>query len=168
MRKTAFAVLCACLFALVVLSAPVSSSAQVAISVGFGPPALPVYEQPVCPGDGYIWTPGYWAWDSDDQDYYWVPRNLGSGARSRLPLDPAGGQVGRTAHFSFTQVGGDRMSAGMAALITASDISAKASWAAAGMAGHFFYNREVTNVNVVNNSQRIQRARRRARESCQL
>ena len=37
-----------------------------------GPPALPVYEQPLCPGEGYIWTPGYWAW-SDDDGYYWVP-----------------------------------------------------------------------------------------------
>jgi hypothetical protein len=33
-------------------------------------PELPVYEQPICPGDGYIWTPGYWAWDGE---YYWVP-----------------------------------------------------------------------------------------------
>lgn len=55
------------------LSFSAKSSAQVAISVGFGPPALPVYEQPVCPGDGYIWTPGYWAWDPDNEDYYWVP-----------------------------------------------------------------------------------------------
>ena len=45
--------------------------AQIGISVSFGPPELPVYEQPVCPGDGYIWTPGYWAWDG--YDYYWVP-----------------------------------------------------------------------------------------------
>jgi hypothetical protein len=45
---------------------------QVGISVSFGPPALPVYEQPVCPDDGYIWTPGYWAYDDDD-GYYWVP-----------------------------------------------------------------------------------------------
>jgi hypothetical protein len=34
------------------------------------PPELPTYEQPLCPGDGYIWTPGYWAWDGS---YYWVP-----------------------------------------------------------------------------------------------
>ena len=40
-------------------------------SVSFGPPALPVYEQPICPGDGYLWTPGYWAYDDDG--YYWVP-----------------------------------------------------------------------------------------------
>jgi hypothetical protein len=54
---------------------PVSTSAQVSIgiSVGFAPPELPVYAQPICPGEGYIWTPGYWAWDPEDEDYYWVP-----------------------------------------------------------------------------------------------
>ena len=35
--------------------------AGIFISVGFAPPVLPVYAQPYCPGDGYIWTPGYWA-----------------------------------------------------------------------------------------------------------
>ena len=64
-------------FALAVLAMtaalPATSSAQIRISVRFGPPALPVYEQPICPGDGYLWTPGYWAWDDDDGDYYWVP-----------------------------------------------------------------------------------------------
>lgn len=57
--------------AVVVMSA--AAFAQVRISVNFGPPALPVYEQPLCPGDGYIWTPGYWGWDDVDQDYYWIP-----------------------------------------------------------------------------------------------
>ncbi|MFZ0137362.1 MAG: YXWGXW repeat-containing protein [Candidatus Sulfotelmatobacter sp.] len=56
------------------LSSP--SSAQIGIGIGIsvhiGPPALPVYEQPLCPGAGYLWTPGYWAWD-DDAGYYWVP-----------------------------------------------------------------------------------------------
>lgn len=61
------------LFAFVVLVMSSASFGQLRISVGFGPPALPVYEQPVCPGDGYLWTPGYWAWDQDDADYYWVP-----------------------------------------------------------------------------------------------
>jgi hypothetical protein len=52
-----------------------TSLAQVSIgiSVNFAPPELPVYEQPICPGEGYIWTPGYWAWDPDYADYYWVP-----------------------------------------------------------------------------------------------
>ena len=51
-----------------------ASMAQIAvgISVRIGPPALPVYEQPLCPSAGYMWTPGYWAWDDDD-GYYWVP-----------------------------------------------------------------------------------------------
>lgn len=56
---------------LLIVSTPLF--AQVRITVAFGPPALPVYEQPLCPGEGYIWTPGYWAWDDDFDDYYWVP-----------------------------------------------------------------------------------------------
>jgi hypothetical protein len=43
------------------------------VAILFGPPEIPVYEQPVCPGDGYMWTPGYWYWDDDVDDYYWVP-----------------------------------------------------------------------------------------------
>ena len=35
------------------------------------PPALPTYQQPPCPGDGYLWTPGYWHYAS--AGYYWVP-----------------------------------------------------------------------------------------------
>ena len=50
---------------------PASSFAGVLISVNIAPPALPVYTQPLCPGDGYLWTPGYWAWGSEG--YYWVP-----------------------------------------------------------------------------------------------
>jgi hypothetical protein len=35
------------------------------------PPELPIYEQPLCPGPGYMWNPGYWYWGP--QGYYWVP-----------------------------------------------------------------------------------------------
>jgi hypothetical protein len=35
------------------------------------PPPLPDYDQPPCPGDDYIWTPGYW--DYASTGYYWVP-----------------------------------------------------------------------------------------------
>ncbi len=50
---------------------PSASQAGVAISITVAPPVLPVYVQPPCPVEGYIWTPGYWAWG--DEDYYWVP-----------------------------------------------------------------------------------------------
>jgi hypothetical protein len=61
------------LLAFVLLAIPAVSHAQVRIgvSVRIGPPALPVYAQPLCPGPGYIWTPGYWAYGDDG--YYWVP-----------------------------------------------------------------------------------------------
>ena len=55
------------------MSTPAFAQIGFSFSVGFAPPPLPVYEQPVCPGDGYLWTPGYWAWDPDYDDYYWVP-----------------------------------------------------------------------------------------------
>jgi hypothetical protein len=53
---------------MLLLSTP--SFAQVRALITIAPPELPVYEQPLCPGDGYIWTPGYWGWDGD---YYWIP-----------------------------------------------------------------------------------------------
>src|ERR1700733_12115660 len=28
------------------------------------PPPLPDYSQPPCPGDNYLWTPGYWSYTS--------------------------------------------------------------------------------------------------------
>ena len=57
----------------VALAGAPPAAAQVSIAVSFGPPALPIYEQPPCPQEGFLWTPGYWAYDYDDADYYWVP-----------------------------------------------------------------------------------------------
>ena len=61
------------LFVLLLFAAPAAAFAGVRIVVAIAPPPLPVYVQPACPGDGYIWVPGYWAWDDADADYYWVP-----------------------------------------------------------------------------------------------
>jgi hypothetical protein len=61
------------LFVLLALAPFRQASGQISITVGFAPPALPVYEQPPCPEEGWLWVPGYWGWDADDQDYYWVP-----------------------------------------------------------------------------------------------
>jgi hypothetical protein len=47
--------------------------AQVGFSVNIEPPPLPVYDQPIIPGPGYLWAPGYWSWNPDIDDYYWVP-----------------------------------------------------------------------------------------------
>jgi len=60
------------LFSFILLAFSHVSFGQIAISVSFGPPAIPVYEQPICPADGYLWIPGYWAYDYD-AGYYWVP-----------------------------------------------------------------------------------------------
>ncbi len=35
------------------------------------PPPLPEYNQPECPGENYLWTPGYWSYAP--AGYYWVP-----------------------------------------------------------------------------------------------
>lgn len=43
------------------------------ITAEAAPPALPDYDQPECPTDGYLWQPGYWAWSVTAADYYWVP-----------------------------------------------------------------------------------------------
>jgi hypothetical protein len=61
------------LFAAMMFVIPAASFAQISvgIAVHIAPPVLPVYVQPICPGEGYIWTPGYWAYGDDD--YYWVP-----------------------------------------------------------------------------------------------
>ena len=63
------------LLALLVSVTAVSIHAQfgVSINVGFAPPVLPVYEQPICPEPNLMWTPGYWAYSNGGGDYYWVP-----------------------------------------------------------------------------------------------
>ncbi|SRR5579883_728638 len=59
--------------ALLLAAMPALSSAGLffGVSVNIAPPPLPVYVQPACPEAGYIWVPGYWAWN--DGAYYWVP-----------------------------------------------------------------------------------------------
>lgn len=59
---------------ILILFAALTASAQISITISanIAPPALPDYEQPACPVEGYLWVPGYWAYD-ETNGYYWVP-----------------------------------------------------------------------------------------------
>jgi hypothetical protein len=78
MKKRMRFLVCASTAALILGAAPIGAviapaQAQVEVSVtaGVAPPLLPVYDQPPILGPGYLWIPGYWAWDG--YEYYWTP-----------------------------------------------------------------------------------------------
>ncbi len=132
-----------------VLSLTTASSAQVGIgiSVRIGPPALPVYAQPMCPGPGYHWIPGYWAW-SDVNGYYWVPGTWVVAPVGMLWTPGYWGFVGGFygwhagywgPHVGF--YGGINYGFGYGGVGFAGG-----EW----RGGTFFYNRSVMNVNVTN------------------
>jgi hypothetical protein len=130
-----------------VLSLSTTSSAQIGIgiSVHIGPPALPVYAQPICPGAGYLWTPGYWAWN-EDGGYYWVPGTWVVGPVGMLWTPGywgfAGGAYGWHGGYWGPHVGfygGINYGFGYGGVGFAGG-----EW----RGGAFFYNRAVMNVNV--------------------
>ncbi|HEV2402091.1 MAG TPA: hypothetical protein VGS27_34490 [Candidatus Sulfotelmatobacter sp.] len=137
------------LFAVALFAISAAAFAQINISVSFAPPELPVYEQPLLPGDGYIWTPGYWAYAGDDDGYYWVPGTWVMAPEPGLLWTPAywgwsgngyafyqgywGQQVGFYGGVSYGYgYYGDGYQGGR--------------W----QNGQFYYNRSVSNVNVTN------------------
>jgi len=64
-KSTTFLILTlAALFASVAL-------AGVVFSVNIAPPPIADFNQLPCPGDGYVWVPGYYQYG--DYGYYWVP-----------------------------------------------------------------------------------------------
>src|SRR5271154_5860442 len=132
-------------FLLAVISS--TAFAQIGISVSFGPPALPVYTQPICPGDGYIWTPGYWAWDADYGDYYWVPGTWILAPEVGYLWTPGWWGWGGSAFFFHEGYWGPTVG-------FYGGISYGFGYFGNGYEGgrwdhdHFYYNRAVTNVNV--------------------
>jgi hypothetical protein len=64
-------ILSGCSIETVATFAHAQSSINIVVSVA--PPPIPIYEQPPLPGEGFIWAPGYWAWDQSQSDYFWVP-----------------------------------------------------------------------------------------------
>lgn len=122
--------------------------AGIAISVNFGPPPLPVYEQPLCPAAGYIWTPGYWAWDPD-YGYYWVPGTWVLAPRVGVLWTPPWWGWENGAYFFHAGYWGPHVG-------FYGGINYGFGYFGMGFAGgrwngdRFFYNRSVTNINVTN------------------
>ncbi len=71
MRTTSL--IAALLLSLLMAGTAEKANAGVFVSITVAPPPLPVYVQPPVPGPGFMWTPGYWAWDDEGGDYFWVP-----------------------------------------------------------------------------------------------
>jgi hypothetical protein len=126
-----------------------ASFGQVAISVKFAPPALPVYEQPPCPDDGYLWTPGYWAYDDSFDDYYWVPGTWVMAPEPGFLWTPPYWGWGGEAFIFHEGYWGPQVGfyGGIAYGFGYFGVGFEGGhWDS----GHFFYNRSVTNVNVTN------------------
>ena len=140
-RWLVFAVLMLC------LSAASFGEVFVGISVRFGPPALPVYAQPICPGLGYLWVPGYWAWDDLD-GYYWVP---GTWVFAPVGMLWTPGYWGWGGGFYVWHPGYWGPHVGFYGGINYGfGYTGVGFWGGEWRGGRFFYNRSVTNINVVN------------------
>jgi len=138
------------LLAFLALAVPAVLFGQFGVSIAIGPPPLPVYEQPVCPGDGYIWTPGYWAYDDSVSDYYWV-----DGAWVMAPED---GLLWTPGYWGWSD-GGFVFNDGYwgAEVGFYGGINYGFGYFGEGYGGgrweggHFFYNRSVNNVDISRN-----------------
>jgi len=134
------------IFALV-LTLSASAFAGVLIQVAIAPPVLPVYTQPACPGDGYIWTPGYWAYGPDG--YFWVPGTWVSAPEPGFLWTP--GYWGWSSGFYLWHAGYWGPHVGFYG-----GVNYGFGYFGAGYAGgywhgrDFFYNRSVNNVNITN------------------
>ena len=130
-----------------ILALPTQSSAQVAvgISVRIGPPVLPVYAQPICPGPGYLWVPGYWAYGDDG--YFWVPGTWVIAPEPGLLWTP--GYWGWSEGFYIWHAGYWGPTVGFYGGINYGfGYPGVGFYGGYWRGGNYFYNRSVTNVNV--------------------
>ena len=150
MKRLALPLLVAGLLASPLLFNPMPAQAGVSIgiSVGIAPPPLPVYEQPMIPGPGYMWTPGYWAWNPG-YGYYWVPGTWVMPPQIGLLWTPgwwgwSGGFYRWNAGYWGTHIG------------FYGGVNYGFGYFGSGYAGgywrgnNFFYNRAVNNINITN------------------
>ncbi|MGB6691341.1 MAG: hypothetical protein WBE76_26200 [Terracidiphilus sp.] len=137
------------LLALLLLAIPAALFGQIGIRVSIGPPALPVYEQPICPGDGYLWTPGYWAYDNSVSDYYWVPGTWVQAPEVGFLWTPGYWGWGEGGYLFNEGYWGESVG-------FYGGINYGFGYWGGGYGGgrwdhgHFFYNRSVNNIDVVN------------------
>jgi len=135
------------LFALgmLVMSAASFAQVRVGVAITIAPPELPLYDQPICPGDGYIWTPGYWAYGDDD--YYWVPGTWVLAPEVGFLWTPGYWGWGDGGYIFYDGYWGPQIG-------FYGGINYGFGYFGHGYEGgrwdngHFFYNRAVTNVNV--------------------
>src|SRR5271154_704205 len=73
--------------------------AEAAVTAQTAPPPMPVYEQPPIPGDGYMWTPGYWNYAGGD--YFWVPGTWVQPPRVGVLWTPGYWAIGIGAVYAF-------------------------------------------------------------------
>jgi WXXGXW repeat (2 copies) len=127
------------------MSAAAFAQVRVGVAIAIAPPELPVYDQPICPGDGYIWTPGYWAYGSDD--YYWVPGTWVQAPEVGFLWTPGYLGWGDGGYIFYDGYWGPQIG-------FYGGINYGFGYFGHGYEGgrwhngHFFYNRAVTNVNV--------------------
>lgn len=127
------------------MSPALFAQVSVGISVGFAPPPLPVYEQPICPDDGYLWTPGYWDWDGDD--YYWVPGTWVEAPEAGYLWTPAWWGWGGNAYLFHAGYWGPQVG-WYGGIDYGFGYFGRGYEGGRWDGGHFFYNRAVNNVNV--------------------
>ncbi|MDE2070041.1 MAG: YXWGXW repeat-containing protein [Gammaproteobacteria bacterium] len=129
------------------MAVPGTASAQVYlnVSVGFAPPPIPWYPQPLCPGIGYMWTPGYW--DYGPYGYYWVPGTWVLAPAVGLFWTPGywawdGGQYWWHAGYWGPTVGF------YGGIDYGYGYNGRGYWGGYWRGNSFYYNRAITNVNV--------------------
>ena len=107
-------------------------------------------DQPPCPAEGYIWTPGYWAfYDYDYGDYYWVPGTWVTPPQVGFLWTPGYWGWGGDRYVFHQGYWGQRVG-------FYGGINYGFGYFGRGYEGgrwehdHFYYNRSVNNVNVTN------------------
>jgi len=137
------------LLALVLLGMTAAAYAQIGISISFAPPELPIYEQPLCPGEGYLWTPGYWAYANDFDDYYWVPGTWVMAPEPGLLWTPAYWGWGGNGYVFYDGYWGQQVGF-YGGISYGYGYFGEGYQGGRWQNGQFYYNRSVNNVNVTN------------------